>query len=132
MNTGYTLPIAKYNAPTSTQPQTVASVTGQTATGNTPSFAEITKLLEGGHHHHHGGSGGSTKSLFDQDGSSESTDAFGVSNSGSSPSVDAFGAASSTPSSTASLTSAISDPFSSIASNFSIQAQLNSQQLLNL
>jgi hypothetical protein len=134
-NNSYTLPIARFQPSSHVQggnaqsAPTVGSVAG--VTGNGPSFAQITKLLGGGHHHHSGGAG-STKSAFDSNSSSESTDAFGVSSAGSSPSVDAFGAASSKPSTTSSLVSAINDPFSSLASNYSIQAQLQSQQILDV
>ena len=124
------LPISRYHSGTNQQQPTVASLVGAPA-GNQVDFAEVVKTLTGGKPHHHGASG-ATHSLFDSNNSNGSADAFGVSNSGSSPSVDAFGAASATPSSTADAINSISDPFSSLASNFSIQAQLNSQKLLDL
>lgn len=135
-NTLATMPILG-RAPglVATNPITGLAANAPNATGvgtntATQSWSAILKAVHG--HHHHGGGGGAQTSAAGASANDSGEDAWGVSNSGSSPSVDAFGAPSSTPSSTAALVASISDPFSSIASNLSVQAQLQSQQLLDL
>jgi hypothetical protein len=130
-NTLATLPLAtRTTGPSQALPESSSAAnaisSGVGANTATQSWSAILKAVHG-HHHHHGGTGASGASAV-----GSSTDAFGASSSGSSPSVDAFGAPSVKPSSGAALVAAISDPFSSIASNLSVQAQLQSQQLLEL
>lgn len=132
-----TLPLAtRTTGPLQSLPALSGTAANATSSGigtntATQSWSAILKAVHG-HHHHHGGVGGNGANTIGSSANDSDEDAFGVSSSGSSPSVDSFGAPSSKPSSTAALVASISDPFSSIASNLSVQAQLQSQQLLDI
>jgi len=94
------------------------------------SWSDVLKVVHGTHKGgHHGGGGGLNAVASSTD---SGDDAFGVADATSNTSTDAFGTPSSTMSSTSSLIASITDPFSSIASQLSAQAQLQSQQLLDL
>jgi len=134
-NTLATLPlIGRTLSSAQTIGTTAANTIGPSGIGTNPatqSWSAILKAVHGTHHHHGGGGGAGGAGAIGSSAASDA-DAFGVSPSGTSPSTDAFGAPSAKPSSTATLIASISDPFSSIASNLQVQAQLQSQQLLDL
>lgn len=130
-STPVALPIAKSNL-SNIAGSAGSTVLNQQGAHSSTSWAQIIKQLQGleGHHHHGGMAPTGLNKV--QSSTDSGSDAFGVAASSSDTSVDAFGTPSTTPSSNAQLVAAISDPFSSIASNFSIQAQLNSPEILDL